>query len=136
MSSCVMSSPSSCSGLLSMTAVATDASGDSVGDNSIGIWKGEAGGCRLAVVPCVAWSEASLGLTEESSPVSGVTSCGSGAVGAGGVAGLISASVCASIFFSGRSVAFGSVAGAVVSAESVVTCFECIVTSGGGTVDA
>ena len=42
----------------------------------------------------------------------------------------------ANFLFSSQSVAFGSVAGTVVSAESVVTCFECIVASGGGTVDA
>ena len=83
---------------------------------------GEAGGCRFVDVSCVAWSEVPPGLTEESSAVSGVTSLGSGAAGAGGVASLTSANVCASIFFSSLSVAFGSVAGAAVSAESLVVC--------------
>ena len=75
------SSSSTGSGLLSTIAVA-ESSGDSTGETRIGIMRGEPGWRWSLGMSGFAQSIAASGLAEESSPVSGVTSFGSGATGA------------------------------------------------------
>ena len=68
-----------------------------------------------------AQSLAASGLVEESSPVSGVTSLGSGATGAGGGAGRTSINDCASTLLACGAEAGGMAARDTVSTGSVVS---------------
>ena len=93
-----------------------ESSDDSVAEARIGIMSGAPGWGWSPGMSGLAESLVASTLTEESSPVSGVTSLGSGATGAGGGAVRTSSMLCAPTLLAG-----GAEAGGMTAPDAVFT---------------